>query len=333
MKKDWQLFSDQTSPQMSAYDIRSPNKENSETSYSYAQMYQKGEESNNRSKRRNGIVYTSYEDQFVGMPNSHPEDHVSSYADQFAQPQEGGCAQNNIRLEHDFLHKRHNIPLHKLPRLSAKAEKQLQANLSELALVEGNILAKKRSTQTIYMTSCFPGEGKTTAAVTTAYALAMLSGKSVALIDGQTAHPSIHRMFNVPVSPGLNDVIVSHASLSQVIIPTSYETLHIIPAGTSSKRKPNTFMDTFQSILQELRTHFDFVIYDGASILHASELSAVANIFDGVVLIVECERTKWEVVHMAEEKILNAQGTILGVILNKRKYYIPRMIYRLMSRK
>ena len=49
---------------------------------------------------------------------------------------------------------------------------------------------------------------------------------------------------------------------------------------------------------------------------------------DGVVLVVQAERTKREVVQRSMESIANFQGNILGVVLNRKKYYIPEFLYR-----
>ena len=48
---------------------------------------------------------------------------------------------------------------------------------------------------------------------------------------------------------------------------------------------------------------------------------------DGVVIAVECGATKWQVVDLARGKIEQVGGKVLGVILNKRKYNVPRMLY------
>jgi Mrp family chromosome partitioning ATPase len=51
---------------------------------------------------------------------------------------------------------------------------------------------------------------------------------------------------------------------------------------------------------------------------------------DAVILVIEAEKTRWEVARKAKEELEKAGATILGAVLNKRKYYIPRSIYRRM---
>jgi Mrp family chromosome partitioning ATPase len=45
------------------------------------------------------------------------------------------------------------------------------------------------------------------------------------------------------------------------------------------------------------------------------------------VVTLECEKTKWEVAQMTVEKIMNAGGSVTGIILNRRKFYVPRAVY------
>lgn len=221
-----------------------------------------------------------------------------------------------------------------LPRLSKKAEKQLAGNFKELSMVSGNILGLKRDAKTIYISSCFDAEGKTTSAINTAYALSTYEGRNVLLIDGNLHSPQIHRLFNTDVSPGLSDFLYSNISLKEVLLPTQYNNLTIMPAGSMSSDKAVPFNeDVLKTKLDQIRSQFDYVIFDGNSVFGSSEAVSLANHFDAVILVVECEKTKWEVLQMANEKIQKAGGAVLGVVLNKRIYYMPETIYRIMSKR
>ncbi len=48
---------------------------------------------------------------------------------------------------------------------------------------------------------------------------------------------------------------------------------------------------------------------------------------DGVIIVVEAEKTRWQVALSLKEKIINNGGNILGLVFNKRQYYIPQFIY------
>ena len=79
--------------------------------------------------------------------------------------------------------------------------------------------------------------------------------------------------------------------------------------------------------MASLRSRFDYVFFDTGPVLNSSDVALMARHFDGVIVVVECERTKWEVLELAKAKIVNVNGKILGVVLNKRQYYIPAGLY------
>jgi len=47
-----------------------------------------------------------------------------------------------------------------------------------------------------------------------------------------------------------------------------------------------------------------------------------------VVLVIESGKTRRQVALRAKKELEEAGGMLLGVILNKRKYYIPNWIYK-----
>jgi Mrp family chromosome partitioning ATPase len=49
---------------------------------------------------------------------------------------------------------------------------------------------------------------------------------------------------------------------------------------------------------------------------------------DGSVLVVDAGDTRWQVVRHAADQFAAQDGTVLGVVLNNRRYYIPNFIYR-----
>jgi hypothetical protein len=76
-----------------------------------------------------------------------------------------------------------------------------------------------------------------------------------------------------------------------------------------------------------LRTEFDYTIIDCPSLRESGDLLGIAPFVDGVILVVEANRTRREQPRQAEQRISAAGGTLLGYILNKRTYEVPRWIY------
>jgi Mrp family chromosome partitioning ATPase len=79
--------------------------------------------------------------------------------------------------------------------------------------------------------------------------------------------------------------------------------------------------------LQTLRFVFDYVFLDCAALTKSDIGALMAPAVDGVVLVVEAERTRKEQVRNAMNTIENAKGNLLGCVLNKRRYSVPHWIY------
>lgn len=79
-----------------------------------------------------------------------------------------------------------------------------------------------------------------------------------------------------------------------------------------------------------LRSEFDYTIIDCPSLKASGDLLSVAPFVDGVILVVEANKTRRDEPRQAEQSITAAGGTILGCILNKRIYELPDWLDRLL---
>jgi protein-tyrosine kinase len=201
----------------------------------------------------------------------------------------------------------------------------------ELLAIKGNLLssAKGKEIKTILVTSSKPAEGKTVSAINLALGLAEANDK-VVLLDGNLHNPCLHKIFNVSNSPGLLDFLMSNNGFNEKFLrETELQRLSIMPCGTNTEHSVDIYKtETFKVKLDSIKQNFDYVILDGPSILSSSDVQLIASLFDGIIIVVECENTKWEVVQQAKVKLDNVSGNILGVVMNKRQYYIPRTFYR-----
>lgn len=217
--------------------------------------------------------------------------------------------------------------LRDVPSLSESEEKRLRENLAELAMIQGNIQGKDKNVRNIYITSCFNGEGKTRASLNMAHGMS-INHTNVLLIDGNPRAPKLHERYGIPRTPGLMDVLFLDTPLEDAVHKTKYRDLHIMPFGQGPPGRPNPLKnDALQALLHQLKDHYDFVIMDGHSQIGSSDGPLLASVFDGAVLVVECEKTKWEVVQEASKKIALLGGQPLGIVLNKRRFYIPELLY------
>lgn len=198
-------------------------------------------------------------------------------------------------------------------------------------MVESNLFCTRPNGEgyrTIYVSSCFNGEGKTMSAVSMAFALTINEESKVLLIDGNPRSPGLHKLFRINSSPGLIDLFEEPETINDVAVETRYKNLYVIPFGHQSSGRPNLVKDNqLRNMNQHLLNQFDYIVFDGNSLIGSSDSIMVAGNFDTVAVVVEAEMSKWNIVKSAVDRLEDTNVPVAGVILNKRKRYIPQFLY------
>ncbi|MEZ5813132.1 MAG: hypothetical protein R3E13_00155 [Alphaproteobacteria bacterium] len=87
-----------------------------------------------------------------------------------------------------------------------------------------------------------------------------------------------------------------------------------------------------QNIMKALEDVYDVIVWDLPPTDKAVQSRMVAQFTQGVVLVVEAGKTRWQSAHHAMEHFKYSGAQILGIILNNKKNYIPDWLYRLLFR-
>ncbi len=89
--------------------------------------------------------------------------------------------------------------------------------------------------------------------------------------------------------------------------------------------------ESFVISLERLRDKYQYVLVDCPSLKEAQDAVLLAPLVDGIVLVVEADRTRVEQLSDAEKTLVSAKGKILGHVLNKRAYVVPDWLCRRME--
>jgi Mrp family chromosome partitioning ATPase len=73
---------------------------------------------------------------------------------------------------------------------------------------------------------------------------------------------------------------------------------------------------------------YDWIVLDGPPVLESPDSATLAAVADGVVIVVQANRTKRPVLIRAVDLLRKAGGRVLGTVLNRRRLEIPEFIYR-----
>ncbi|MDP2307731.1 MAG: polysaccharide biosynthesis tyrosine autokinase [Pseudomonadota bacterium] len=172
------------------------------------------------------------------------------------------------------------------------------------------------SSRRLLVTSCLEDEGKTHAAIGLAVAFAQ-TGASVLLIDADLRLPKLHTLLDVPVSPGLTDLLVDIDDGERIAQRTKIPRLHLLPSGTRSEY-PNELLSSpqLESLLGRLGQAYQVVIIDSPPAGVVSDALALAGGADGVILIVRHGRVPSSLAIRTLGQLRQMGARVMGVALN-----------------
>ena len=195
-------------------------------------------------------------------------------------------------------------------------------------LVQELLSRRTERIRTVAIVSSVRGEGATACVINVAAHLTTYHEFRVLLVDANLRDPSLHNAFHLEMDNGLSDVLLGNAELAAVIKKTQVPNLSVVTGG-SFVSKPNQLLDAerLASSLFGMTTNYDYVLLDCPPVNYYPDTARIAPLCDGVILVVHAGKTRRKVVQRAETTLDHVNANVLGVILNKRKYYIPKFIY------
>jgi len=191
--------------------------------------------------------------------------------------------------------------------LLAEAFRQLRTNL---------LFTSDQPIKSVLITSPNPGDGKSTVAANMATAMAR-SGNKVLLVEANFRRPALARLFDVPDVIGLSNVLVGMNSASEAIQATAVENLDLLVGGATPPSPADLLgSPAMRRFLDEQKKNYDRVIVDGAPILVVADSHLLAEIVDGVVLVLRANENTRGMAQRGTRMILSLKVKLLGAVLN-----------------
>ena len=207
------------------------------------------------------------------------------------------------------------------------ADEQIQEKLTALYRSISNALPGHRAPVVQFIAS-HKGEGTTTLIREFAKTVVSNLHKRVLLVDADP-HGNLITQFSVPATPGWQQASNEQKTVVEIAQPVEDSGLFVTQMSTDgSSITPIVEAEFTGEFFEQAQQEFDLVLIDSAPATLAADSVALSVKSDGVVLVVEAEKTRWQVANSVKERIEGQGGIILGVFLNKRKHYIPRFIYK-----
>jgi capsular exopolysaccharide synthesis family protein len=180
------------------------------------------------------------------------------------------------------------------------------------------MLSRAGGAKVLLVTSCVPGEGKSTVTSNLAVAFAQ-HDKKVIVVEADMRRPRMKHVMDVSGAAGLSNVLTGLAELDDVIIHGVHvPTLDILPSGPRPPM-PSEILGSsaFGDLVQELRTRYDFVLVDSPPALLVTDASVISTKTDGVIWVVEADVATRPQLARAGELMERNGMPVIGIIINK----------------
>lgn len=200
------------------------------------------------------------------------------------------------------------------------------AHLAEFASLASMILdmASQGRGTVIAFASTISGEGASFVSYNVARYLASAYSRRVLWIDANFKSPQP----KLQPPRGLSLA----ALLAQPELACQFEHrsgMAVLPGGDKLESLVDRMSDdTCRQVFMSLAQFFDFVIVDCAPMRSSVETAMLALASDGLIAVVEGRRLKGEVVQHALSQLVARKVKLLGAVLNRREYELPKFIYK-----
>ncbi len=195
----------------------------------------------------------------------------------------------------------------------AEAYRALRANIAFSTI--------DRPVKTILITSAAPLEGKTTTVINLGIIMAQ-AGPKVVIVDADFRRSSLDQVLGVTPDgqrflAGLSNVIVGSRSLDEVIVPTGFAGLSLLPAG-EPPAKPAELLgsEAMRVVISQLAARADIVLLDSPPCLIYSDALVLSRMTDGVLYVLRAGRQDKAAQRRVQKQLLQAKAQILGVVFN-----------------
>lgn len=172
----------------------------------------------------------------------------------------------------------------------------------------------------LLITSANPGEGKTLTAINLAVSIAQELDRTVLLVDANLRKPMIHRYLGLSAEFGLSDHLTREVNISQCLLNPGIQKLTILPGGRPVNNSSEILgAPKTEMLVREMKARYPerFIIFDTASLLTSADPLVFAKFVEGVLLVVEAERTSKRDLRRALDMLKDRP--LVGMLLNKAR--------------
>lgn len=197
--------------------------------------------------------------------------------------------------------------------------KSLRTNL-QFSAIDNNL-------KTVLVTSTQASEGKSFVSSNLAISFAQ-TDKKVLLVDCDLRKGRVHRLFDIPNTDGLSNLLTDDLEkMDHYIHHTGIKNLDVITCGTYPPNPSELLASRkMKKLLISLRHRYDIIIFDGAPIGGLTDSVILSNLMDGTLIVVKDGNTSKNDLAASKAELDKVGAKIAGVVFNmvnrrSSKYY------------
>jgi capsular exopolysaccharide synthesis family protein len=193
------------------------------------------------------------------------------------------------------------------------------------------IAQKKQTVRSIVFSSYDHGEGTSTIVKYFAESLALGQKNKVLVVDANTRTPGLGRGSNgngAKETCSFSTLFTGQIDDFELPKPGPDSSFATLPRGDVAYHPSQVFdHKQFSAFIHKAKKLFHFVIFDSSPIGLYYDSIVLSSHVDGIILVVQAEKTQPNEVKWARQMLQDSDIPLLGIVLNRRKYYIPTFVF------
>ncbi len=211
-------------------------------------------------------------------------------------------------------------------------EIKLRHSPVEMASLLGSIqhALSERICPIVQFVSAYKGEGSGGIAFEVALTAARQSGKRTLFLNLNTTPEATYSALSQRIQVSLEAFFQTDNPQASPLVALQGIPLFYAELSTAEAGKLAAVNTSFiRTLFNDLREHFDLIVLASEAGMAEASATVLGGLSDGIVLVVEAERTRAPVLDELKQQVETAGGRLVGAVLNKRRFYIPRWAYSL----
>jgi Mrp family chromosome partitioning ATPase len=172
----------------------------------------------------------------------------------------------------------------------------------------------------VALSSVSEGAGVSTIAAGLAAALSETGEGNVLLVDMNLQNGAAHHFRKGDLACGIDEALITDRRSEALV----QENLYVVSERDSMERLPGILPKRFKTLVPRLKaSDYDYIIFDMPPVTQISITPRLARFMDMVFLVAESEKSDRDAIKRAGA-LLAESKTNVGVLLNKRREYMPK---------